>query len=121
MLQSEFTTRTGIHVTADMFEEIHKQYMASELDKDTFCSQWKRKHMEQASNDMVQQIYSLQMQLAKAEEKRVLEREHANKELLEALNKANAYADELIRIYDIKGDYKAIHALFAKLQEKYNH
>lgn len=119
MLQSEFTQRVGIHVTSAMFEEIHKQYMESELDKDAFCQQWKRKHMDSATNDMVQQIYLLQMQLEATEKKRVQEREHADKELLAAIKKANAYADELIRIYDIKGDYKAMHALFSKLRARY--
>ena len=121
MLQSEFTKRTGCHVTEELFNLIHEQYMQSTLDKDAFCAKWKRNNLEGATMAMVQEIWGLRESLKEEERKRELEREHAQKELLEALHKANAYAEELIRIYDIKGDDKAMHALFTKLQEKYNH
>ncbi len=121
MLQSEFTMRTQIWCTTEQFEELHKMYMSSPLDKDAWCKQYKRKHELDITKAMVDEITSLKQELAAERSKREQEREHANKELLEALHKANAYAEELIRIYDIKGNDKAIHALFAKLQEKYNH
>jgi hypothetical protein len=121
MLQSEFTMRTQIWCTTEQFEELHKMYMSSPLDKDAWCKQYKRKHELDITKAMVDEITSLKQELAAERSKREQEREHANKELLEALHKANAYAEELIRIYDIKGNDKAMHALFAKLQEKYNH
>nr|DAQ59788.1 MAG TPA: hypothetical protein [Caudoviricetes sp.] len=34
MLQAEFTTRTGIKVTAEEFESIHELYMSTDLEKD---------------------------------------------------------------------------------------
>lgn len=121
MLQSEFTMRTQIWCTTEQFEELHKMYMSSPLDKDAWCKQYKRKHELDITKAMVDEITSLKQELAAERSKREQEREHANKELLEALHKANAYAEELIRIYDIKGNDKAMHALLAKLQEKYNH
>ena len=44
MLQTEFTQRTQIWVKAELFEELHKQYMSSTLDKDAWCKQYKRRH-----------------------------------------------------------------------------
>ena len=44
MLQSEFTMRTQIWCTTEQFEELHKMYMSSPLDRDAWCKQYKRKH-----------------------------------------------------------------------------
>lgn len=120
MLQSEFTMRTQIWCTTEQFEELHKMYMSSPLDKDAWCKQYKRKHELDITKAMVDEITSLKQELAAERSKREQEREHANKELLEALHKANAYAEELIRIYDIKGDDKAIREMLAKVRNKYN-
>lgn len=44
MLLKEFAQRTGFEPTYKyFFEVIHPEYMQSELDKDEFCRQWKRK------------------------------------------------------------------------------
>lgn len=44
MLLKEFAERTGFEPTYKYFNEvIHPEYMQSELDKDEFCRQWKRK------------------------------------------------------------------------------
>lgn len=40
MLQSEFTERTKVQVSAEEFEAIHEVYMNSDLDKDSFCALW---------------------------------------------------------------------------------
>lgn len=119
MLQSEFTQRTKINVTEDMFAQIHEDYMKSNLDKDAFCAQWKRKNSESATQDLVDQIQSLRQQLAEEKQKREAEREHAQKELLDALHTKSAFEDELIRIFDIEGDYKAIHAMEQRVITKY--
>lgn len=43
MTQKEFEERTGLNVNACEFESIHEIYMAcGEMDKDTFCKEWKR-------------------------------------------------------------------------------
>ena len=119
MLQSEFTQRTKINVTADMFAQIHEDYMKSSLDKDAFCAQWKRKNSESATKDIVDQIQSLRQQLAEEKQKREAEREHAQKELLDSLHKRSALEKELIRIFDIEGDYKAIHAMEQRIMNNY--
>ena len=119
MLQSEFTQRTKINVTADMFAQIHEDYMKSSLDKDAFCAQWKRMNSESATKDLVDQIQSLRQQLAEEKQKREAEREHAQKELLDALHKRSALEKELIRIFDIEGEYKAIHAMEQRIMNNY--
>ena len=119
MLQSEFTQRTKINVTAYMFAQIHEDYMKSSLDKDAFCAQWKRKNSESATQDLVDQIQSLRQQLAEEKQKREAEREHAQKELLDALHTKSAFEDELIRIFDIEGDHRAIHAMEQRVITKY--
>lgn len=119
MLQSEFTQRTKINVTEDMFAQIHEDYMKSSLDKDAFCAQWKRKNSESATQDLVDQIQSLRQQLAEEKQKREAEREHAQKELLDALHTKSAFEDELIRIFDIEGDHRAIHAMEQRVITKY--
>lgn len=40
MLQNEFFERTGVVVSNAEFEQIHRQYLLSHVDKDTFCKQW---------------------------------------------------------------------------------
>lgn len=120
MLQTEFTQRTQIWVTEELFNELNKQYMSSTLDKDAWCKQYKRKHELDITKAMVDEIASLKQQLEAERKKRELERAHADKELLEAIRKGNAYAEELIRIYDIKGDDKAMREMLAKVRNKYN-
>ena len=119
MLQSEFTQRTKINVTADMFAQIHEDYMKSSLDKDAFCAQWKRKNSESATQDLVDQIQSLRQQLAEEKQKREAEREHAQRELLYALHTKSAFEDELVRIFDIEGDHGAIDAMEQRVITKY--
>ena len=119
MLQAEFFQRTQIHVTSEMFDKIHEDYMQSTLDKDAYCKQWKRQHAAEATQLLVDQIRELQQQLAEEKQKREAEREHAQKELLDALHKRSALEKELIRIFDIEGDYKAIHAMEQRIMNNY--
>ena len=120
MLQTEFTQRTQIWVTAELFEELNKQYVASQLDKDAWCKQYKRKHELDVTKAMVDEIMQLRAALVEEQQKRILERRHADKELLEARKTGNAYAEELMRIYDVKGDDKAMREMLAKVRNKYN-
>lgn len=41
MTQQEFETRSTVKVSANEFEAINAVYMASDVDKDTFCSMWR--------------------------------------------------------------------------------
>lgn len=87
MLQTEFTQRTQIWVTAELFEELNKQYVASPLDKDAWCKQYKRKHELDVTKAMVDEIMQLRAALVEEQQKRILERRHADKELLERMRK----------------------------------
>ena len=120
MLQTEFTQRTQIWVTEELFNELNKQYVASPLDKDAWCKQYKRKHELDVTKAMVDEIIRLRAELDEERFKRVQERRHADKELLEARKTGNAYAEELMRIYDVKGDDKAMREMLAKVRNKYN-
>lgn len=42
MTQQEFKERCHVAVSAEEFEDINAVYMASEVDKDTFCYYWRR-------------------------------------------------------------------------------
>ena len=65
------------------------------------------------------QIFTLRKELAEEQRKRVAERENADKELLAALTNANAYADELIRIFKLEHDDHAMRAMLNKLISEY--
>lgn len=41
-MKSEFIERTGFEPTADEYEEIEREYMGTDADKDVFCKQWKK-------------------------------------------------------------------------------
>ena len=120
MLQTEFIQRTQIWVTEELFNELNKQYVASPLDKDAWCKQYKRKHELDITKAMADEIMRLRAELDEERFKRVQERRHADKELLEARKTGNAYAEELMRIYDVKGDDKAMREMLAKVRNKYN-
>ena len=62
MTQQEFETRTGLTVTANQFDYIHRVYMASNFQKDEFCKEWKKNHSLATSNlvcDLVMEIETL--------------------------------------------------------------
>lgn len=42
MMRSEFIKRTGIEPTGQEYAEIEKEYMATDIDKESFCKKWKR-------------------------------------------------------------------------------
>lgn len=60
MLQSEFTDLTDIDVTPSLFAEIHEMYMASDLDKDAWCKQYKRKCLFSVTHAMAKRIAELE-------------------------------------------------------------
>lgn len=41
MTQQEFSDRTGFEVSAEEFAKIHKIYMATSIEGDEFCREWK--------------------------------------------------------------------------------
>lgn len=61
MLYSEFAQRTGFYPTDDQFDnEIHPDYMKSDLSKDEFCAKWKKNHGKEFSKRNRDKIWSLQ-------------------------------------------------------------
>ena len=61
MLYIEFTERTGFYPTDAQFDnEIHPEYVESELNKDEFCAKWKRQHGREFSKRNRDEIWSLQ-------------------------------------------------------------
>lgn len=120
MTQQEFEQRTGFITTPELYAEIETEYMESELDKDKFCKVWvKQGGIEEMSNRMRGQILTLRRELAEERRKRDAEREHADKELREALIGRRAYCDELMRIFNIKDNHTAIHELTSRLISEY--
>lgn len=61
MTQKEFEDRTGMTVTAKMFDEIGEDYMSKSYDKDTYCKMFVANgRILEYSRRMVERIYSLQ-------------------------------------------------------------
>ena len=69
---------------------------------------------------MAKRISELEEELRQLLQVQERERRHADKELLDARKTGNAYAEELMRIYDVKGDDKAMREMLAKVRNKYN-
>ena len=42
MMRSEFIERTGFEPMSDEYDEIEREYMGTEIDKDEFCKTWKK-------------------------------------------------------------------------------
>ena len=121
MLQKEFTDRTNIAVTSELYAEIEQQYMDCDLDKDVFCRRFKAKGgILEYTSRMVREIEQLKQQLADEKAKRYEERKHAEKELNEACTLRNMYESELQRIYDCQGDWNAWRAQKARIISKHS-
>lgn len=71
MTQNEFETLTGMTVTAEIFEEIHNDYMAKPYDKETYCKMYvaNGRILEHARR-MVSKIYSLERSFNECLEKK---------------------------------------------------
>lgn len=52
MLQSEFTQRTGVNVSASEFEIINEFYMNCEAGKDEFCKAWVKLNPKRVKEEM---------------------------------------------------------------------
>lgn len=62
MTKQEFETRTGLTVTTNEYTYIERVYMASNLQKDEFCNEWKKNRSLAGSNlvcDLVMEIEAL--------------------------------------------------------------
>ena len=62
MTKQEFETLTGLTVTTNEYTYIERVYMASNLQKDEFCNEWKKNRILAGSNlvcDLVMEIEAL--------------------------------------------------------------
>lgn len=62
MTKQEFETRTGLTVTTNEYTYIERVYMASNLQKDEFCKEWKKNRSLVTSNlvcDLMMEIETL--------------------------------------------------------------
>lgn len=100
MLQAEFTTRTGIKVTAEEFESIHELYMSTDLEKDAFCEAYK------TNNPLLQELAK---QTRRAKEL-ALERKAMANFLVEQAHECSSTAvrAKAIEMLGAKGYIKAI-------------
>lgn len=90
MTQQEFEQRTGFVMPASLYREVEEEYYDSNLDKDEFCKMWvKNGGIKDFSFRMVAIMDNLYRELQQEKEKRVLEREHAERELTRMINKYN--------------------------------
>lgn len=62
MTQQEFETRTALTVNSAEFDYIHRVYMASNLQKDDFCKEWKEDKKLATSNLVCDLTMEIEMQ-----------------------------------------------------------
>lgn len=99
MLLKEFAKRTGFEPTYKyFFEVIHPEYMQSELTKDDFCRQWKRKGGLQKAYDAMCVERNNKQELAERYKKAYKDKDD---ELIEAWQKIKRLQFQLDCIKDI--------------------
>ena len=97
MLLQEFIDRTGIEVSAEEFERIHDLYMATTLDKDTFCKDFKKHKVYES--EIVRNLYE-RVQVSETALSSCNDRENDLAELL--IGKSRVYNDTDFRNAAIK-------------------
>lgn len=55
MMMSEFIERVGFEPTAAEYQEIEREYMGCDVDKDQFCKEWKKEWRHPAVNEIESQ------------------------------------------------------------------
>ena len=112
MTQKEFEQRTGLEVSAEYFEEIHKAYMEAGdyVDKDTFCEEWKKNPENRIVQGMHNTIRVMNVKLDVATE-RIKEQEQLESGLVDfLLERAQKFGDEelLIKTIELVGHAEVI-------------
>lgn len=91
MMREEFEKRTGIFVTSRLYEEIERRYMELDIDKDTFCKNYKANKDGLAESI---QMYA-DMEEAKENSEREKELESLKKELADTKESCKKRVDDL--------------------------
>ncbi len=66
MTEKEFTDRTGIKVSPDTFHYIHGLYMATSMEKDEFCADFKQHEGSEIIRDLYGKVVKLEQQRKEA-------------------------------------------------------
>lgn len=53
----EFVARTNVYLTDEIYAKVHEEYMASEMDKDTFCQWWIENRQLSVTKHMAMEVY----------------------------------------------------------------
>ncbi len=102
MMREEFEQRTGIFVTSRLYEEIERRYMELNVDKDTFCKNYKAN-----KNGLAESIQrNVDMEEAKKECKRERELESLKKELADTKDSYEKRIAELQKKLDKELEWK---------------
>ena len=102
MMREEFEKRTGIFVTSRLYEEIERRYMELDIDKDTFCKNYKANKDGLAESI---QMYA-DMEEAKENSEREKELESLKKELADTKESCKKRVDDLQKKLDKELEWK---------------
>ena len=67
MMVDEFIDRTGFEPMADEYAEIEREYVETDIDKDSFCAEWKKRGgIYKVMKARAKRINGLELELRKA-------------------------------------------------------
>lgn len=110
MMMSEFIERVGFEPTVAEYQEIEREYMGCDVDKDQFCKEWKKNGgIQRLMRLRARRIEELEAELMKKDRqydemdtrycRRINQlREGMNDKLEEAIAENNQQKEELIRM-----------------------
>ena len=112
MMMSEFIERVGFEPTAAEYQEIEKEYMGCDVDKDQFCKEWKKNGgIQRLMRLRARRIEELEAELIKKDRQydemdirycrrinQLREDMNMNDKLEEAIAENNQQKEELIRM-----------------------
>lgn len=110
MMMSEFIERVGFEPTAVEYQEIEREYMGCDVDKDQFCKEWKKNGgIQRLMRLRARRIEELEAELMKKDRqydemdtrycRRINQlREDMNNKLEEAIAENKQQKEELIRV-----------------------
>lgn len=102
MMREEFEKRTGIFVTSRLYKEIERRYMELDIDKDTFCKNYKANKNGLAESI---QMYA-DMEDVKENSEREKELESLKKELADTKESCEKKVEELKKALDKELEWK---------------
>lgn len=99
MLRSEFIERTGFEPTSSEYEQIEKEYMACDENKDDFCKNWKKNGgINRLSRLRARRIEELERELELTDKKLCKLQEASRSEVSGLQLKISSKNDEIERL-----------------------